>query len=160
MANKHEQKKWPIIYTVDYQLTVKSSALLHFYHHCLLFAHSHSTTQTTQTHNMLRHSLKKLHHLSIKARNLCLSVSVCVCVCVCVCLKYLCGSGSDWPVSFNMAAAWFNGVQLCICLDYNDTVNKLFHKCFTNSASIVHRGHRSHVHTRVNHCRAQAHNIP
>ena len=36
-----------------------------------------------------------------------------------------------------MAAAWFKGVQRRICLDYNDTVNKLFHKCFMNSASIV-----------------------
>ena len=90
-------------------------------------------------------------HLSIKARNLCLYV--------CVCLKYLCGSGSDWPESFNMAAAWFSGVQLSICLDCNDTVNKLFHKCFTNSASIVHRSHHSHVRTRANHCRAQAHDI-
>ena len=33
-----------------------------------------------------------------------------------------------------MAAAWFKGVQRCICLDCNDTVNKLFHKCFMNSA--------------------------
>ena len=36
-----------------------------------------------------------------------------------------------------MAAAWFKGVQRRICLDYNDTVNKLFHKCFMNSVSIV-----------------------
>ena len=65
-------------------------------------------------------------HLSIKARNLCL----------CVCLKYLCISGSDWPEIFNMAAAWFKVVQRWICSDYNDTVNKWFHKWFTNSASI------------------------
>ena len=69
------------------------------------------------------------HYLSIKARNLCLSV--------CVCLKYLCRSGSDWPEIFNMAAAWFEGVQCRICLDYNYTVNKWFHKWFTNSASTV-----------------------
>ena len=36
-----------------------------------------------------------------------------------------------------MAAAWFKGVQHRICLVYNDTVNKLCHKCFTNSNSIV-----------------------
>ena len=35
-----------------------------------------------------------------------------------------------------MAAAWFKGVRRRICLDYNDTVNKLFHKCFTNSAAL------------------------
>ena len=44
-----------------------------------------------------------------------------------------------------MAAAWFKVVRRRICLDYNDTDNKLFHKCFTNSASIVHRSHLSHV---------------
>ena len=32
-----------------------------------------------------------------------------------------------------MAAAWFKGVRLCICLDRNDTIKKLFHKSFTNS---------------------------
>ena len=57
-----------------------------------------------------------------------------------------------------MAAAWFKGVRCQICLDCNDTVNKLFHKCFTNSTSIVHRSHHSHMYTRANHCRAQAHN--
>ena len=67
-------------------------------------------------------------NLSIKARNLCL----CVCLSVYVCLKYLCRTGSDWSESFSMAAAWFKGVQRRICLDYNDTINKLFHKCFTN----------------------------
>ena len=51
-----------------------------------------------------------------------------------------------------MAAAWFNGVQRRICLDYNDTVNKLFRKCFTDSASIANHSHHSHVHTRANHC--------
>ena len=30
-----------------------------------------------------------------------------------------------------MAAGWIKGVQCRICLDCNDTVNKLFHKCFT-----------------------------
>uniref|UniRef100_A0A8C5I3L3 protein-tyrosine-phosphatase n=1 Tax=Gouania willdenowi TaxID=441366 RepID=A0A8C5I3L3_GOUWI len=35
-----------------------------------------------------------------------------------------------------MAAAWFQGVQLQICLDCNDTVNKLFHKGFTNSSGL------------------------
>ena len=60
--------------------------------------------------------------------------SLCVCVCVYVFLKYLCRSGSDLPESFNMAAAWFKGVRRRICLDCNDTVNKLFYKCFTNSA--------------------------
>ena len=59
---------------------------------------------------------------SIKIMNLC----VCVCVCVCVFLKYLCGSGSDWSESFNMAAAWFKGVQCCICLDCNDTLINYF----------------------------------
>ena len=65
------------------------------------------------------------------------TLTVCVCVCVCVCmhvcvfLKYLC---RDWPESINMAAAWFKGVQRRICSGYNDTVNKLFHKSFTNSA--------------------------
>ena len=39
-----------------------------------------------------------------------------------------------------------------ICLDCNDTVNKLFHKCFINSVSIVHRSHHSHLRTRTNHC--------
>ena len=82
-----------------------------------------------------------LVYLYIKARNLCLSV--------CVCLKYLCGSGSGWPESFHMAAAWFKGVQRCICLDYNDTVNVLFQKCFTNSTSIANHSHHSHVCTRV-----------
>ena len=56
-----------------------------------------------------------------------------------------------------MAAAWFKSVPRRICLDYNDTINKLFHKCFTNSASFVHRSHHSHVRTRANHCRAQTH---
>ena len=100
------------------------------------------------------------------------SVCVCVCVCVYVCLKYLFRSGSDWPESFNMTAAWFKGVQCHICLDYNDTINKLFQRCFTNSASIVNHSHhchyvpepitahRSHVFTRANHCRAHPHNIP
>ena len=64
-------------------------------------------------------------HLSIKARNLCLSVC-----------------------------------QRHICLDYNDTVNKLFHKCFMNSASIVKHSHHNHVRTRANHCRAHPNNIP
>ena len=89
---------------------------------------------------------------------------VCVCVyvyvCVCLFLKYLCGSGSGWPESFNMAAVWFKSVQRQICLDYNDIVNKLFHKCFTNSASTVHQSHHSHVCTRANHCRAHFHDIP
>ena len=80
-----------------------------------------------------------------------------LCLSVCLCLKYLCRSGSDWSESFNMAAAWFKGVQRHICLDYNDTINKLFHKCFTNSASIVNH---SQVHTRANHCRAHFHDIP
>ena len=35
-----------------------------------------------------------------------------------------------------MAAAWLKGVQRWFCLDYNDTINKLFHIGFTNSASI------------------------
>ena len=86
------------------------------------------------------------------------SLSMCVCVYVCnVCLKCLCRSGSDWSESVNMAAAWFRGVQ---CLDYNDTFNKLFHKCFTNSASIVDHSHHSHVRTRANHCRAHFHDMP
>ena len=93
-----------------------------------------------------------------KGRNLCLSV--CVCVCVCLFLTYLCRSGSDLPESFNMAAAWFKGVWSQICLDYNDTVNRLLHKCFINSASIVHRSHHSHVRARANQCRAQTHDIP
>ena len=67
-------------------------------------------------------------------------------------LKYVCGSGSDWFESFNMAAVWFKGVPRWIYLDYKGTVNKLFHKCFTNSASTVHRSHHSHVCTRANHC--------
>ena len=86
--------------------------------------------------------------------------SVCLCVSVFVCLKYLCRSGSDWPESFNMAAAWFKDVQHCIFLDYNDTINKLFKKRFMNSASIANHSHHSHMRTRANHCRAQAHNIP
>ena len=77
---------------------------------------------------------------------------------MCVFLKDLCRSGSDWAESFNMVAVWFQGVPCRISLDYNDTIHKLFHKCSTNSASIVHRSHRSHVRTRANHCRAQAHN--
>ena len=76
-----------------------------------------------------------LLHLSIKAKNICLSV----CLSVYLCLKYFCGSGSDWPESFNMAAACFKGVQLRICLDCNDTVNKLFHKCLTNSRALSTR---------------------
>ena len=76
------------------------------------------------------------------------SLSVCACVCVCV-PQYLCGSGSDWPESFNMAAAWFKGVWRWICLDCSDTIIKLFHKCFTSSASIVHRSHHSHMRTRA-----------
>ena len=87
-------------------------------------------------------------YLSIKARNLCVSV---------YCLKYLCRSGSDWAKIFNMAAAWFEGVQCRICLDYNYTVNELFHEGFTNSTSIVnysHYSHHTHVHIRVSHCRA------
>ena len=49
-----------------------------------------------------------------------------------------------------MAAARFKGVRSQICLDCNDIVKNLFHKCFTNSASIVHRRHHSHVRTRAN----------
>ena len=71
---------------------------------------------------------------------------------VSVYLKYLCKSGSDWPEILNMAAAWFKGVQGHICLDYNDTVDKVFHKCFTNSASFVNCSHHSYVCTRANHC--------
>ena len=82
---------------------------------------------------------------------------MCVCVRVCVFLKYLCGSGLDRPESFHMAAAWFKGVQHRICLDCNDTVNNLFHKCFTNSASIANHSHHSHLRTRTNHCRTQTH---
>ena len=48
-----------------------------------------------------------------------------------------------------MAAAWFKGVQRRICLDYNNTVNKLFHKCFTNSTSIANHSHHGHVRTRA-----------
>ena len=76
------------------------------------------------------------------------SLSVCVCVCVCV---YVCMS---------VCVCWFKDVQRRICLDCNDTVNKLFHKCFTNSASIAHRSHHSHVRTRVNHCRVHCHPPP
>ena len=94
-------------------------------------------------------------YLSIKARNVCLSV----CVCVCVFLKYLCRSGSHWSESLNMAAAWFKGVRRRISLDCNDTVKKLFHKCFTNSTSIVHRSHHSHVCTRANHCSGPRHTL-
>ena len=66
---------------------------------------------------------------------------------VCLSLKYLCRSGSDWPEILNMVAAWFKDVQIRICLDYNDTVNKLFHKLFANSASIVnHSKHSNHSH--------------
>ena len=76
-----------------------------------------------------------------------LSVFVCVCLSVClsvyVCLKYLCRSGSDWSEIFNMAAAWFKGVQHRICLDCIDTANKLLHKCFPNSASTVNHSHQS-----------------
>ena len=84
-----------------------------------------------------------------QARNLCLSVCVCASVPV-ISLR-------DWP---DMASAWFKGVQRRICSDYNDTVNDLFHKCFTKSASIANRSHHSHVRTRANHCRAQTHDIP
>ena len=68
-------------------------------------------------------------HLSIKARNLCLSI--CLSVCVYVFLKYPCGSGSDWPESFHMAAAWFKG----ICIISN---KKLFvkHICGFHSKKI------------------------
>ena len=90
----------------------------------------------------------------MKARNLCLSV------CLSVCLKYLCRSGSDWPEIFNMAAAWFKGVQRWLCLDSNDTVNKWFRKWFTNSASTVKLRHHNHVRTRANHCRAHLHAPP
>ena len=38
----------------------------------------------------------------------------------------------DQTESVIIAAAWFKGVQRHICLDYNDTVNKFFQKCFTN----------------------------
>ena len=55
---------------------------------------------------------------------------------MCVFVKYLCGSGLHWPETYNMAAACFNGVRFRICLDCNDTVNKLFHKCFTNSRAL------------------------
>ena len=94
-------------------------------------------TNTGRTQVVCIYSSVLLPYLSVIARNLCL------CVCVCVCLKYLCGSGSDWPESFHVAAAWFKGVQRRICLDYNDTVNNLFQKCFTNSASIANRSHHT-----------------
>ena len=69
-----------------------------------------------------------------------LSVCLCVCVCVCVCVPQI-----------------SRGSRVCdICLDCSEIVNKLFHKCFTNSASIVHQGHHSYMCTRANHCRAQA----
>ena len=55
-----------------------------------------------------------------------------------------------------MAAVWFKGVQRLICLDV-DTVNKLFHKVFTDSASIVNH---SQVRTRANHYRAHPHGTP
>ena len=48
-----------------------------------------------------------------------------------------------------MAAVRFKGLQRRICLDYNDTINKLFQKCFTNSASIANKSHHSHVPTRA-----------
>ena len=70
------------------------------------------------------------------------------------------GPGSDWPEIFNMAAAWFKGVQRRICLDYNDTVNKLFHKWFTSSTSIAKHSHHSHMRTRDNHCRAHPQDPP
>ena len=60
--------------------------------------------------------------------------------------------------SLNMECEHF--VQCQICLDYKDTVNKLFHKFFTNSTSIVNRSHYSHVRTRANHCRAHPNDIP
>ena len=85
---------------------------------------------------------------------------MCVCVCMCVCLKHLCRSGSDWPEIFNMAAAWFRGVQRWICLDYNVAINNLFHKWFMNSASIVNHSHHSHMRTKANHCRAHPHAPP
>ena len=135
----------------DYILTVIIYVILCM---CILYFHciGLKCVQTIQeTLGMIfnTYSLKYLlqngyGNLSIKARTLCLSV--------CVCLKYLCRSGSDWPESFNMAAAWFKGVQRRIYLDYDDTVNKWFQKCFTNSASIANHSHHSHVRTRANHC--------
>ena len=76
---------------------------------------------------------------------------------------YMCwlnSSMSIYYILYSIYYIWLKGVPRRICLDYNDTFNKLFQKCFTNSASIVHRGHHSHVPTRANHCRAYVHDIP
>ena len=85
------------------------------------------------------------------------SKGISLCLCVYVWVRY--------PEILNMAAVWFKGVQHRICLDYTDTsmINKLFHKCFSNSASIAKcsivmcapepiTAHHSHVRTRTNHC--------
>ena len=76
-------------------------------------------------------------HLSIKARNLCLSVCVCVPQ-----ISLQIRIRLTWK--FPHGAAWLKGLQRRICLNYNDTVNKWFHKCFMNSASIANCSHYSH----------------
>ena len=121
----------------------------------------HQNIQAEEKQHSTKQALTCSTYLSIKARNICLSVCLCLCVsvCVCVCLKHL-RSGSDWPEIFNTAAAWFKSMQRWICLDYNDTVIKWFHIWFPNFASIVNHSHHSHVRTRANHCRALLHAPP
>ena len=76
-----------------------------------------------------------LQQLSIKEKNLCLSVSLCVCVCVCVPqISLQIRIRLTWE--FQHGCCWFKGVQHHICLDCNETVSKLLHKCFTNSPAL------------------------
>ena len=89
----------------------------------------------------------KSQYLSIKARNLCLSVCV-----------------LQISLQIRIRLTWDFQHGCCVvqgcAISHLFGLNKLFQKCFTNSTSIVHRSHHSHVRTRANHCRARLHDTP
>ena len=128
---------------------------------------NHATT-ILQMCNARHHCLKPMTctitYLSIKARNLCLSVCLSVCVCV-----YMCSSNS-----------FADKVQGCVTPDLfglQPLINYFINARQIPQAlsTIVHHSpphttvmcapepitaHHSHVRTRANHYRAQAHDIP
>ena len=76
------------------------------------------------------------------------------CVCVCVCVSAWNISADQDQIDVRFSTWLLHGLRL-----YNIgfvwttkiPLNKLFHKYFTNSTSIVNRSHHGHVRTRANH---------
>ena len=108
-------------------------------------------------------------YLSVKARNLCLSVFVCMCVF----LKYLYGSGSDWlmwvstwlllgsrvcNVTFvwTTMTPWINNFRNALQIPLTLLTIVTIVTCTPGPIT----AYRSNVRTRANHCRAHCHPPP